>query len=302
MAKLRDKLRQKALKENSEQDISAIANVIEKAQVATIVIDPNLQSFIPPLSEEEKTLLETSIREEGVREPLQVWKREDESVILIDGHNRYEIIQKLQSEGRRVEFGLNYITFPSIEEVKDWMLINQLGRRNLTDEQRSYLRGVRLEREKKKHGGDRKSRHQIDAIKTSEKLGKEYNVGQATIERDAQYARGLDKIGEGNLNLKREILGGKVKVKKSTLQALGKIKDEKLPVFNTSNDIETYTQKKNKKPAKPLKISKEEIKIQEYKAQIKDYVDILNAGSDKKSFDKLRKLIDSFEKYCESTQ
>jgi hypothetical protein len=48
-----------------------------------------LESLIPPLSNEEFKQLERNILEEGIREPLITWNG-----ILIDGHNRYRIAQE----------------------------------------------------------------------------------------------------------------------------------------------------------------------------------------------------------------
>jgi N6-adenosine-specific RNA methylase IME4 len=88
-----------------------------------------LESLIPPLSNEEFKQLERNILEEGIREPLITWNG-----ILIDGHNRYRIAQ---------EHDMNYETlekeFDNIFLVKVWMIYNQFGRRNLSNYQRSVL-------------------------------------------------------------------------------------------------------------------------------------------------------------------
>jgi N6-adenosine-specific RNA methylase IME4 len=82
-----------------------------------------LESLIPPLSKEEYKQLERNILEEGIREPLITWNG-----ILVDGHNRYRIAQ---------EHDINYETlekeFDNINDVKIWIVNNQLGRRNLQD-------------------------------------------------------------------------------------------------------------------------------------------------------------------------
>jgi N6-adenosine-specific RNA methylase IME4/ParB-like chromosome segregation protein Spo0J len=91
-----------------------------------------LESLIPPLSNEEFKQLERNILEEGIREPLITWNG-----ILIDGHNRYRIAQ---------EHDMNYETlekeFEDINAVKIWMVNNQLGRRNLQDFVRGELYSV----------------------------------------------------------------------------------------------------------------------------------------------------------------
>ncbi|WP_020528740.1 hypothetical protein [Flexithrix dorotheae] len=206
-----------------------------------IVINEELQSFIPPLQDEEKLTLEQSIRKEGVREALLLWEHDNQR-ILVDGHNRYEIVKKLEKEGLTVEYGVKLLDLPSFEAVKDWMILNQLGRRNLTLEQRSYLRGLRYHREKQKKGGDRKSMGQNVPLgeRVSETIAKEFNINEKTIRRDGEFAEGLEKIGLINPTLKREILAGRAKAKKASLQKLGKFEGELGVEFKSANDIESF--------------------------------------------------------------
>jgi N6-adenosine-specific RNA methylase IME4 len=86
-----------------------------------------LEALIPPLTSKEFKQLERNILEEGIRDPLVTWNG-----ILVDGHNRYRIAQ---------EHDINYVTvekeFADMNAVKEWMVNNQLGRRNLPD----YVKG-----------------------------------------------------------------------------------------------------------------------------------------------------------------
>ena len=64
---------------------------------------------------------------------------------------------------------------------KALMIDNQLGRRNLTEGQMSYLRGERYKLEKQSHGGDRKSEEKSSSqndhlIKTAQKFSAQYKV------------------------------------------------------------------------------------------------------------------------------
>ena len=53
-------------------------------------IDPEFQNQIPPLTDDEYKQLEENILKEGkLLSPLIVWNN-----ILVDGHNRYAILQK----------------------------------------------------------------------------------------------------------------------------------------------------------------------------------------------------------------
>ena len=96
-----------------------------------------LEVLIPPLTSEEFKQLERNILEEGIRDPLVTWNG-----ILVDGHNRYRIAQ---------EYDIDFVTvekeFADMNAVKEWMVNNQLGRRNLPEfvrgELLSYVREMR---------------------------------------------------------------------------------------------------------------------------------------------------------------
>jgi hypothetical protein len=71
----------------------------------------------------------------------------------------------------------------------DWIDANQLGRRNLTPDQMSYIRG-RLYNRTKKAGGGRTGRDlsggQSDHPKTAETLAAKHGVSEKTIRRDGK--------------------------------------------------------------------------------------------------------------------
>jgi hypothetical protein len=56
------------------------------------------------------------------------------------------------------------VDLPDRDAAEDWIDTNQLGRRNLTPDQASLLRGRRYNRLKKSHGGDRRSNDQNDHL------------------------------------------------------------------------------------------------------------------------------------------
>ena len=67
---------------------------------------------------------------------------------LVDGHNRYAILQKHPE----ICFSTMPLLFESREEVLAWICKNQLGRRNLTPEQKLFLIGKQYEAERAEHG------------------------------------------------------------------------------------------------------------------------------------------------------
>ena len=100
-----------------------------------IVILPEIEKALFPLSDDELALLEKSVLEEGIRDALIVWPK-DGQLVLIDGHHRYRLAKKYN-----LPFRIEEKKFGDIEEVLLWIDTNQLGRRNLTDEQRAYVIG-----------------------------------------------------------------------------------------------------------------------------------------------------------------
>ena len=82
-------------------------------------IDPEFQSQIPPLTDDEFKQLEENILKEGkLISPLIVWNN-----TLVDGHNRYTILQKHPE----ICFSTMPLPFESREEVLAWICKNQLG-------------------------------------------------------------------------------------------------------------------------------------------------------------------------------
>jgi preprotein translocase subunit SecD len=152
-----------------------------------LCIDPEFLALIPPLSATERQGLEASILAEGCRDPLIVW---EEKNILVDGHNRYEICM-----AHGVAFQIVTRSFPDRTSVMDWMIDNQLSRRNLPPMLLRYLRGKRYLLEKQQGKRRDLTSDQIDQkLTTADKLALQYNVSAPTIRRDAALARDVDTL------------------------------------------------------------------------------------------------------------
>jgi ParB-like chromosome segregation protein Spo0J len=98
-------------------------------QPLPLVIDPDFQALIPPLSDEELAQLTANLLADGCIEPLWVWGRDGDGSppVLLDGHHRHAICRA---------HGLPFRTaaVPGVrtrEEAKIWILRHQVGRRNL---------------------------------------------------------------------------------------------------------------------------------------------------------------------------
>lgn len=181
-------------------------------------IDAELRGLIRPLSDEEFEQLKESILAEGIRDPLVVWNG-----ILLDGHHRYKIAQEYGLEFETIEIELQ-----DKEAAKEWIITNQLGRRNLTPLEASYYRGKLYEARKLRHGGDRKSNTQNGYLKsTAEIIGKQYGVSKNTITRDAEFSKAVDKVAaEIGEEAKDAILTGKANVPKKDVEKLIEVKEK----------------------------------------------------------------------------
>lgn len=189
----------------------------DKSIKERIIVRDDFKALIPPLSDEELKLLEENISVEGIRDSLTVWSFGPE-YILIDGHNRFSIAQKLG-----LDFQFKIVSFKAEEEAKDWMIRNQLGRRNLSPEQQSYLRGLRYNREKSQGKRTDLTSDQNDTksiLSTAATLGREYNVSEATIKRDAEFAESIETIGLKDPDLKQKILSGDSKLSKKDINSI----------------------------------------------------------------------------------
>ncbi len=222
-----------------------------------IYIIDELRDLIPPLQEEEYSQLEKNILAEGCREALMVWETtkniidnttSDSSTVyvLVDGHNRYGICQKYQ-----INFKIHLVSFSSLRDAKEYMIDNQLGRRNLIPEQASYLRGIRYNTEKLEKGKYSREEHkgqnvpyasEVKKETTSLKLAKQYNVSEKTIKRDAEFAEGIDLLTP---SLKKDILSGKVKAKKSAIQQLAKLENINQKSIASLEEVSTLLDEQN---------------------------------------------------------
>lgn len=143
-----------------------------------IKIKEEFKQLIPPLTTEEYKQLEANCIEEGIREKILIWNE-----YIIDGHNRYEIAQN-----NNLKFETENKSFNSEDEVKEWMILNQFGRRNLSNYQRSVL-ALQLEdvfrAKAKENQGARTDILQISAeskpIDTRKELSKVAAVSHDTI-------------------------------------------------------------------------------------------------------------------------
>ncbi|MBU2724808.1 ParB N-terminal domain-containing protein [Acidithiobacillus ferridurans] len=174
----------------------------------SITILPQIEDLLYPLKSDELAHLEASIQRDGVREPLCVWDRDGE-LILIDGHHRYAISQKLG-----VSFKTIKIKFESLEDVLDWVDKNQLGRRNLTDEERSLTIGRVYQRVRDARSQARQTGSEGGDGRTVDAVANEWRVSSGTVKRSADFADAIEQmkeLGDTGAIAAQKILAGDVK-------------------------------------------------------------------------------------------
>lgn len=208
-------------------------------------IDAEFEQLIPPLAKYEFELLEASIINEGCHEQLVVWDG-----IIVDGHNRYKICKK-----HNVPFAYRNMRFESRDEAMVWICRNQLARRNISDEVRKYLIGKRFESEKiigakNYRGVNQYSKNAItkkplmnpitnsvefvgedSPAKTADRIGQEYNITHATVDKYARYSRAVDIITKKCPELAKLIMKGTIRVSQENVIGISLFSAEQLEML-----------------------------------------------------------------------
>lgn len=104
------------------------------------------------------------------------------------------------------------------------MCRNQLGRRNITREQRDYLLSQEYEAQCKTVGGDGSNQyekkeqldenHQIAKGDTRAAIAKSHNISQYEVQKAVEFGRGLDAAEKVSPGIKEAVLSGSVKESK----------------------------------------------------------------------------------------
>ena len=216
-----------------------------------LIIDPEFRDKIPPLTEDEFALLEENILSDGaVFSPLIVWDG-----TILDGHNRYEIIQKHPE----LTYAVHKVSFANRYEAISWICKHQLGRRNLTPQQKKYLIGQRYEAEKQadafhgnqhtlsdESGADKKCPHQNSRHVTQSRIAKETNTSASYVREAGTFAKGVDAAEEALPGIKQEILTGTIKPTASAVAAVAKAAPEER--LRLAADLKKSKDDKGKKP------------------------------------------------------
>lgn len=220
--------------------------------ITNLKIDMEFASKIPPLTGEELMRLHESILTEGrCISPIVVWDG-----VIVDGHNRYRFL----SRHPEIEYEVYEKNFLDRNDGIAWICKNQLGRRNLTPEQKKYLIGKQYEAEKQTLGGERDvardengqftAMYQNDTHgkkeNTGERIARENNVSRISVIRAEKYANAVDLAEEAMPGIKDEILSGAIHATDTEIIKIAQTAHDKRPAI-----VEKLRQPKPPKAQKP---------------------------------------------------
>ena len=228
-------------------------------------IDPEFRDKIPPLTDAEFEQLKENILNDGeVYEPICVWNR-----TIVDGHNRWKIIQ----EHPEIPYKVKELDFADKWEAIEWMCKKQLGRRNLSDAQQTYLQGKMYEARKKSKGASDgfRGNQYTEVVKdqndplprlhsTAEAIAHEIGVAEPTVKRAGEFAAGLDRAEEISPGFKDEVLSGKVNTPKTNIRAIRKM--------DTPEEVKAAIEEIRNPTPKPKPIRKTDSEVRKLEALI----------------------------------
>lgn len=222
-----------------------------------IKINPEFERLIPPLVEDEFELLERNIVLEGeIYTPLFTWNG-----YIIDGHHRYRILCK----HKNIKFRVIEKEFENKYEAMSWMCNNQLGRRNLTPENKKYLVGKKYDAEKNRNGafdGFRGNQYkkvvvgqidQLPKMSTRQRVAEETGTTDGYVKHADEFARGVDAAEEAVPGIKNEILSGTIKKPAKDIVAIAKAPVEERKNLTENLRLITPKQKTTKKTIGEIK-------------------------------------------------
>ena len=218
-------------------------------------IDPEFRDKIPPLTPEEfEQLKENILRDGEVYEPIITWND-----TIIDGHHRWRIICE-NWELLQDKYTVRAMEFPDKWAAIEWVCKKQLGRRNLTDEERTVLIGKMYQARKKSNGGQGGNRYTVLQVgqndppvdkprSTAEAIAKEVGVAEPTVKRAERFAKGMDKLQAVSPEAAKKVLKGNSGVAKKEIMAAREMDNEQ--VEKLAADIISGAVKERKPPATP---------------------------------------------------
>lgn len=194
-----------------------------------LVIDEEFKKLLPVLTPDEFENLEKSILKNGLLDPIKVWQDpETNKWLIIDGHNRYKILKKNNIKWNNwCDYKILYETdLPTREDVKRWMLEQQLGRRNLTETERYKIvqkfKSIFEKKAKDNQSSGGKGLTNLSKVNTRKEMAKAVGVSEGTYQK-------MDKVMQSdNEELKQKLEKKEISIDKAYKEI--KTKEQKKPI------------------------------------------------------------------------
>lgn len=182
--------------------------------IKDLTVDEEFEKLLPVPMPEELENLENSILQYGMLDPIKIWQEPDTSEwIIIDGHNRYNILKKHKIDWHYWQDYKIMGELETREDVKQWMLEQQLGRRNLTDTDRYEIiqrfKEIFQKRAKENQSSGGKGLTNLSKVNTRREMAKATGVSEGTYQK-------LDKIMQSdNEEIKQQVREKKISIDKA---------------------------------------------------------------------------------------
>ncbi len=187
-------------------------------------INREFQMLSIPMTAEQQTEMESSLMQEGCREPIITWNG-----FIIDGHKRYCFCME---EG--IDFSIEERKFSSVEEAVSQICRQRLGQLEKRTAAYRYLVGKLYEaqkeiaRETRKKPKEQRDESQSDCGWVSFRVAEELQLHRATVEQYGKYAECLDQIAEKSRECFDAILRQDIKPVRHQIEEYASFSERKL--------------------------------------------------------------------------
>lgn len=205
--------------------------------IKDLTVDKEFEDLLPVLTPEELEKLENSILKYGLLDPIKIWQESDtDKWIIIDGHNRYNILKKHKIDWRYWQDYKIMGELETREDVKQWMLEQQLGRRNLSPAERYEIvqkfKSVFQKKAKENQSSGGKGLANLSKVNTRKEMAKATGVSEGTYNK-------LDKIMQSdNEEIKQKVREKELSIDKAYQEMKSPLPKEKGSVTPEQKIIE----------------------------------------------------------------
>ena len=222
--------------------------------------ESEFENLLPKLTQEQFVQLEKNMIEYGgARNALIAWAGHN---IIVDGHNRFRI---LKAHPELKLYRIIEQEFEDEDAVKEFIIANALGTRNLTEPQFKTMVSQLYKLRKKKHGGTganqytkkvQSAQNEHTAEKkpnrVADEIANEFGVSRETVKRSEQYDDGLtaaDKVIPGTRD---RVLAGELKAQNAEVMGWSKGTPEQIKA-----SVKVVEDRKGKKKERQTQVSKD---------------------------------------------